>query len=354
MNIGILSPYLDIFGGGERFLLTIAEYLSKNNHVTLYTDRDIKNKSKEIFEIPLDRVIFIPTNSLYRQNLLKKYFSFRQYDLFFYMTDGSLFFSSSKRNFLIVQSPSHIPHNNLLNQLKLYNWKILCYSKFMKDIIEKKIIREAILLPPGIDAKIFQKGLSNKKKVILTVGRFFKFPHSKKQDVLVEWFIKYYRSNFKGWRLVVAGGLTEGSGDEVVERIKKKARNGYPIELIINPSFLKLVELYKSSSIYWHAAGYDEDLKTHPERAEHFGITTLEAMAGGSVPVVFNAGGQREIVSNGQNGYLWSSEDELVEKTNLLISNSSLLNELSQKAKVYVENFSCNKFYEKLETIINR
>jgi len=36
---------------------------------------------------------------------------------------------------------------------------------------------------------------------------------------------------------------------------------------------------------------------------EHFGITTVEAMAAGCVPLVYDSGGQAEIVSSGYNGY---------------------------------------------------
>jgi glycosyltransferase involved in cell wall biosynthesis len=54
-----------------------------------------------------------------------------------------------------------------------------------------------------------------------------------------------------------------------------------------------------------------EDLERFPERAEHFGIATLEAMAFGCVPIVIRAGGQSEIVEDGRSGFLCSDTDEL-------------------------------------------
>ena len=47
--------------------------------------------------------------------------------------------------------------------------------------------------------------------------------------------------------------------------------------------------------------------ETQPERFEHFGITTVEAMAYGCVPIVPALGGQLEIVGDGRNGRLWRS-----------------------------------------------
>ena len=61
-------------------------------------------------------------------------------------------------------------------------------------------------------------------------------------------------------------------------------------------------DLYGRASIFWHAAGLGEDPERHPDRYEHFGITTVEAMSAGAVPVVIDAAGQVEIVEHGANG----------------------------------------------------
>src|SRR3972149_574156 len=38
MKIGFFSPYLDTFGGGERYILTLASHLSKNHSVDIFWD----------------------------------------------------------------------------------------------------------------------------------------------------------------------------------------------------------------------------------------------------------------------------------------------------------------------------
>ena len=48
MRIGIYSPYLDSFGGGERYMLTIAEYLSASHKVDLFLDKNLSNKKEEL------------------------------------------------------------------------------------------------------------------------------------------------------------------------------------------------------------------------------------------------------------------------------------------------------------------
>ena len=71
-------------------------------------------------------------------------------------------------------------------------------------------------------------------------------------------------------------------------------------------------ELLATSSLFWHATGYGEQARRHPERLEHFGITTPEAMLCGAVPLVVPAGGQVEIVTDGVNGRHWRTVPELV------------------------------------------
>ena len=43
--------------------------------------------------------------------------------------------------------------------------------------------------------------------------------------------------------------------------------------------------LYRDAKIFWHAAGMKSDETIYPELAEHFGISTVEAMSAGCVPV---------------------------------------------------------------------
>lgn len=341
LTIGIYSPYFEILGGGERYLLAIAEFLSKEENVFLHASPEIKEKAKKMFHIDLRNVSFMPSGE----------FRLPSYDVFFYMTDGSIFFPKGKKNFLMVQSPAHCPPNSFLNKLKLRKWHILCYSKFMQSIIKTRLGRTSTIFSPPINTDIFNVLESEKENIILTVGRFFSHLHNKKQGVLLEQFKKHHKQYFLNWKLIIAGGLTDKGGEGIVKKLSKVSK-GFPIQIVVNPSFTRLVELYKRAKIYWHATGFGEDLAQFPEKAEHFGITTLEAMAAGNVPIVFNGGGQRDIVSDGKNGFLWEKQEELIEKTRELIDNDVLCLKIARQATKRAADFSLKHFYEKLETLI--
>ena len=66
----------------------------------------------------------------------------------------------------------------------------------------------------------------------------------------------------------------------------RSAAEGLPVTLHPEASGAELRDLYGRASIFWHAAGLGEDPDRHPDRFEHFGITTVEAMSAGAVPVV--------------------------------------------------------------------
>ncbi len=138
--------------------------------------------------------------------------------------------------------------------------------------------------------------------------------------------------------------------NKFLQRLKRMAA-GYPIDFAVNVSFEQLRDYYRQAKIFWHAAGYGVDEQKQPYRVEHFGMTTVEAMAAGGVPVVIDKGGLREIVRRGV-GERWGSVAELIEKTEQLIKNPTRWQRYSLAAIERSQEFSKQKFCWKLEEII--
>ena len=74
----------------------------------------------------------------------------------------------------------------------------------------------------------------------------------------------------------------------------------------------ELRSLFARASVYWHATGLGEDPELHPERMEHFGIATVEAMSAGAVPVAIGVAGQLEVFDDGVEGFHFHDLDELL------------------------------------------
>ena len=138
----------------------------------------------------------------------------------------------------------------------------------------------------------------------------FQHLHSKRQDVIIEAFIKLKNEYeiFKDFQLEIIGGLKkEDQGYLDILKHMVKGRND--VTFYPNISYDELKTHYAAGMFYWHAAGYGLNEDLQPENVEHVGITPLEAMASGCVTLCYDAGGPKRYIENGANGYLFSSVD---------------------------------------------
>lgn len=228
--------------------------------------------------------------------------------------------------------------------------KLVTISKFSQHWLQKYWGMKSQLLYPAVAVEEFYIA-DKKKNVISHVGRFFVGGHSKKQLDLVRVFKQMVNNGLSNWEFHLIGGVAPGEiHQEYVNKIKNEIE-GYPIFLHLDAPFSELKEILSVTKIYWHATGLDESNDKAPILMEHFGITTVEAMAAGCVPVVINRGGQPEVVTAGT-GFIWETREELISYTNQLIADAALLNKMSKAALQRSTQFNKNRFYRELEDIL--
>jgi glycosyltransferase involved in cell wall biosynthesis len=87
---------------------------------------------------------------------------------------------------------------------------------------------------------------------------------------------------------------------------------------------------------------------------EHFGISTVEAMASGCIPIVYGGGGQLEIVRHGIDGIIWNKEQELIESTSYDITHPRLRMRMQESAMERAKGFNQFKFYAAFDRLIER
>src|SRR5437762_3486637 len=131
-----------------------------------------------------------------------------------------------------------------------------------------------------------------KDRLVLSVGRLSTMAHTKKQLEMMQAFGELHDRELGGWTYACVGGLnTREENHAYFERVREVGQKHSAI-VEANLSRDRLRDLFGAARIYWHATGLNDDTDARPELAEHFGISTVEAMADGSVPVVINKGGQ--------------------------------------------------------------
>lgn len=211
---------------------------------------------------------------------------------------------------------------------------VVANSVYTARWIERRWGRPARVLHPPV----FPVPPRGKRPWIVAVGRFAGGGRSKRQVEM----IKVFRTvELAGWELHLVGTAQD---PEYVRRATEAAR-GLPVVFHLDASREELEEVCGAASLFWHFTGVGEDPEAAPERMEHFGIATAEAMSAGAVPVVVARGGQPEIV--GEAGVLWETLEECAEATRRLGEDGALRARLGEQARQRAESFAFPCFAER-------
>ena len=188
----IYDPYLDTLGGGERYCLTVAEILLKNGYkVDIFWsgDKTLIEKAEKRFSLDLKDLNIVPdifgikpqnlnlleahddlskfTNrvadplrfKVKLSSISKKIKNNRQYDVIFYLSDGSIPLLFGKKNYLHVQVP-FVSHYNLPSQIsrrlksKLFT-NIICNSQFTAKYQDQAVKNKVLVDYPPVDVDKF-------------------------------------------------------------------------------------------------------------------------------------------------------------------------------------------------------
>lgn len=389
-RIMVLNPYFPTLGGGEKYMAYLCRFLERyypNARIDLvvhnFLNNDVHDPAyptvqdmAERFDLELNRTRLLKVPAADEHDFSKAYKTrlsierrSARYDLFINFMFLSTHIGRAKVNVYecMFPPPLQVDHPFFQGFLKgakakYLDWKFreaydryIIISEFSRRWMERYwggSDRYRILYSPvfSVADKSRQYIESEKKNIILSVGRFFTGGHNKKQDVLARIFVTYARE-FAGYELHFVGALMDYPEHQQYFTSIRRATEGYPVYFHTNVSSEERDQLYRQTKIFWHATGYEEDMDIDPLKMEHFGITTVEAMSYGAVPVVINRGGQTEIVEAGANGYLWDTEQECAAQTLELIRDDALRKRMAAAAVERAKAFSLEKFDETCEEI---
>ncbi|MDQ2868625.1 MAG: glycosyltransferase family 4 protein [Verrucomicrobiota bacterium] len=344
-------------GGAEQVVALLAEALSRQHDVVLVHHKSdalgeslVQFSGCDLSRVKFQRVDKQPDHSTQAASRWQRYRAAREWqrdlsedcDLFVAVVHQAPPFSRATNSALIVLFPTFQPGKrdwSWRRRLATYNVKF-SISNFTRDWTRERWGVDSELLYPPVDLAHVE--VLPKQKRILSVGRFSTSGHTKRQIELIETF-RALCVSLSDWSYASVGGLNETLSDRLYFERARRLTHDQPIEVRANLERAPLLALYRTASIFWHAAGFGENVAHAPERAEHFGITTVEAMAHGCVPLVFAAGGQPEIVEDGVNGFVWREWSELKDRTVALARDQALLEKMSAAARARSQIFSREK-----------
>ncbi|HEU5317605.1 MAG TPA: glycosyltransferase family 4 protein, partial [Chloroflexota bacterium] len=208
--------------------------------------------------------------------------------------------------------------------------------------------RVSILYPP-VDVHLFSPREA-RRRVILGIGRFVKGGgHEKKQHLMIRAFKRLLRDGLTGWELhLVGGSMSEARHRAYLDECRRLAA-GAPVVFHVDAPAAELTELVETASIYWHATGYGT---RDPILHEHFGISVVEAMSGGCVPIVVKQGAAAELVDDGESGYLWQTMAEWRRRTLEVANDDALRRRLAARAVERSKRYGRDVFRRHLLEIV--
>jgi glycosyltransferase involved in cell wall biosynthesis len=391
--VAVFQNRLDGQGGLEKYGAYLIETLSRDLQVDVVVQHDVDlARVERAFGVRLDRARFVndprcvPDFSpgsgwkarVQRWSGARDFYQLTsQYDLIVAQTVGLPFRSGAGRSMLLCHFPvvredrvdrsassslrsllsSHGRSQRAIRS-RLSSWeRIICNSEFTRHWIDQYWARDADVVNPPI-ALPDDVSLGPRKNWIVGVG-FFSRPAAgepwsyKRQELLIDTFKQLCDAGLKGWELHLAGHVLPPTPEAhaYVGELRARADN-YPVTLHPDCSHAELLDLYRQSSIFWHATGYGVDEEREPEKMEHFGMVTAESMGWGCVPVVVNKGGQPEIVEHGRSGYLWSTLDEFKALTMQLTGEPNALAAVREAAVKRAHHFGIDRFRRQVDGLV--
>lgn len=381
LRIAIFHPIFDEIGGAELFIIKIASELRKLGHaVDVYGVRvnpmfkEVKQlsnfSSSRIFRnaaIDFLAIHFLGFDFL---RILRK----EKYDIInphhypapfisvvlkklgftrariVWMCHGlnDVIYCKDKSHWGISEFGGKIIYHALLPFRWIDKWSIknidtiVSNSKNIQVRVKEVYQRDSYIVNPGIDSDIFNPaGVDAReylvdKKCLLAVGRLRK---RKNFNFLIRGFKKII-DTFPDVVLRIAG---EGPEKEnLAQLIHNLGLKGH-IELLSNVSQEELAKLYKACNLFVHPV----------VRYESWGMVIMEAMAMGKPVVAINSSGPKEIIVNGQTGYLVDfSLDEFAEKIIDLLDSPQKARRMGEEGRKRVlSNFTWKKSAQRMEKI---
>lgn len=349
--VGVASPYDFTLGGGELYISQVCRYFIGLDYVVVFFSKSTTTTFYETLEqyltpIEIDRVVLMNWDLLFDGQIL----DLLNFHYFFMMQNSVLPNQQGIgkiKNIYHCQFPTDYnnPPNNLsildsydiiiVNSEFTYKW----YNFATKGNYSDKL---HILYPPCGNTHPKPKLLNSDKKVFVMVGRIFKYDmwsNNKHFNVAIDIFNKLDMN----YLLVIIGSV---KSNEYYEQLRRSIRDPSKIMIIANAD--DGVKNYWLSQAHYYIllTGFMEG---KPCNEEHFGISLIEAIKYGCVPICYNGGYPQYIIKDRVNGFLVNNVEEFSQLLVSLIMDSIAKFPIE---KIDISKYDSNKFFDKIAKII--
>src|SRR6267378_6393218 len=365
MKVLLIHPRLSVRGGGERVAIhsilaatraghevsLLAEEFDEAGFEDFYGCSGLFNKTKRLY-YPAFKSTLGPRGLLY-QRLIYNWFQIRRiasieaHDLVLstqdiaYVPSASVpvvqycyfteYFShlandQASPTWRIYYRPATIYYLNRVRRVRT----LLSVSDFARGFVKKNWGRDSSTLYPPCPVEVYSgfRGVQTRENLVITIGRIVP---EKRFGLFVELARMVPKTRF------VAIGSLSDTASTYYERVRQGAPGN--VSFVLSP-LRKVKDLLGRAMAYVHCA-----------ENEHFGITIVEAMAAGCVPIVHDSGGPREIVTS-EVGFRWSNLSAAARQIVMLGENDRLRRELSAASSVRAGRYRPEVFESEITRVL--
>jgi len=220
----------------------------------------------------------------------------------------------------IYYSPARIFYRNRVNHIASF----LSVSDYTREFVRRIWQRESSTLYPPCPTELYKSTSNNREDLVVTTGRIVP---EKRMHLLAD-----IARQLPAIKFLIIGSVANLDDPYYLSLLERKPDN---LSIILSP-LRKVREILSKAKVYVHCA-----------EGEHFGITIVEAMASGCVPVVHDSGGPKEIVTP-EVGFHWRYPNEATQQISMIVKDSTLRSRLSRSASERAELFSTSAFESSL------
>ncbi len=300
MKIGIIHGFVGGGGGTETTLLTLIDALVEHKHtVNLYT------VSKPTIQLPKIKVqsvfpFHLPAFGLYQRYLESKLTEKAQNDDLIIQVSGGLAIPNRKGQKIIIYchhdfrnetekditkykgvwsayyKPYYTLSQKFVSQIGDENIILVANSRLIQDSLKDRFGKDSIVIYPPVDVDMFKNDM-NKEPRVLTISRY-------SQEKNLEFAIDAL--NEIDTQYTIIGNTKTRVNELYYESLSTKIKNGKSTgkTLLKNIERSKVIDNLKRSKVYFHAS------------PETFGISVVESIAAGCIPIVPNNSAHVETV----------------------------------------------------------
>ncbi|MCA9827184.1 MAG: glycosyltransferase [Nitrosopumilus sp.] len=355
MNIGIIHGFVGGGGGTEKTLLSILEALEQTDHnVTLYTFSKPKIKLKKI-QIKTILPITIPFFGLYQRIMESKLVAKAKNEDILIQASGGLSIPATPNQKIIVYCHSDFS-NDLENKSTKYKgiWSLyykqyynmmkkfvdnlpnskiflVSNSEFIHNSLKSKYNKNSKIIYPPVNLDEFNP--RNKKNQIVSIGRF-------SEEKNLEFGINVM-SQLNSSYYIIGNTKTKSNilyYKKLEDQIKKLNLES-KTNLLKNIDRNILINYLNNSKLYFHCSN------------ETFGISVVESIAAGCIPIVPDNTAHKETVPFDELRYVENNENDAKNKVSSALNGEfdHILKPLANSIKKFSREKFQRSFLELIE-----